>query len=80
LRLAAIEPHDQDQEDAVSDEYDSEHAESLMSIERVAARTPGTTSSLDRSDGAVASVDKPPLPPDKRTEAISPSSWSDVKI
>lgn len=72
LRLAAIEVADQDQEDAVSDEYDSEHAESLLSIERVAVRP-------------AASVENAPSPakggaaPDKITEAVSPS-WSDVKI
>ncbi len=104
LRLAAIEKPDQDQEDAVSDEYDSEHAESLLSIERVAARPTsspdaktgnnnnnstnnsgtnassnhgggGSSSSSSKSDNSSKRASK-----DKLTEAISPNSWSDVKI
>lgn len=81
LRLAAIQqpPDEELNEDAVSDEYDSEHAESLKSIERVAVSPAVTAAALSKRDNASGN---PAVAADKGTQAVSPSSssWSDVKI
>ena len=77
LMLSGPGQEQPDEEDAVSDEYDSEHAESFLSMHRT---TSVSSSKIQADDALVLGEEQEePLDTAPATDARS-NAWSDVKI